>query len=152
MAIDTNTADNERKKFVESTTNAGQPGVAVVNPDGSSILGSSVATTGLTTTYANNSLSTTVSTVKNSAVKIYDIHIANPNAGMAYVQFFDTTGAITLGTTPPWFVLAVPSNGVLDRPMNVPYNFTNNCKMAATTTATGNAALTNPLVATIGGR
>lgn len=38
MAISNSTPDNEHKKFVESTV-PGQPGVVVVNPDGSSIAG-----------------------------------------------------------------------------------------------------------------
>lgn len=37
MAITNNTADNEKYKFVEADDVAGQPAVAVVNPDGSSI-------------------------------------------------------------------------------------------------------------------
>lgn len=39
MAISKYTQDNEKKKFVESTVTASQPGVAVVNPDGSNIGG-----------------------------------------------------------------------------------------------------------------
>lgn len=40
MAITTNTADNEKYKFKESSAVSGQPGVVVVNPDGTSIGGS----------------------------------------------------------------------------------------------------------------
>lgn len=37
MAISKYTQDNEKKKFKESTSASGQPGVVVVNPDGSNI-------------------------------------------------------------------------------------------------------------------
>lgn len=37
MAITNNTADNERNKFKEATSLSGQPGIVVVNPDGTSI-------------------------------------------------------------------------------------------------------------------
>src|SRR5687768_16361468 len=40
MAISTHPADNEKKKFLESSV-TGQPGVVVVNPDGSDV-GSSI--------------------------------------------------------------------------------------------------------------
>ena len=41
MAISSYTADNEKAKFIESDDVAGQPGVVVVNPDGS-LVGASV--------------------------------------------------------------------------------------------------------------
>lgn len=45
MAIPTNKDDLELKKFKESTATSGQPGVVVVNPDGSSVGGTTTVVT-----------------------------------------------------------------------------------------------------------
>lgn len=43
MAISSYTTDNENQKFVESADVAGQPGLVILNPDGSTVGGSSTS-------------------------------------------------------------------------------------------------------------
>jgi hypothetical protein len=89
-----------------------------------------------------NNLTTTV-TVSSVAGKFGGYMIINLNSAPAYIQVFDTVGAVTLGTTVPTFVLTLPSNAT---PANgiaanmEPANgilMANGIKIAATTTASG---------------
>jgi hypothetical protein len=87
-----------------------------------------------------NGLSTTVTTVKSSAGELGAYHCLNPNASAAYIQVFDTSGAVMLGTTTPVLSLGLPASdgGNLEWGMGV--HFANAIKVAATTTATGSTA------------
>jgi hypothetical protein len=87
-----------------------------------------------------NGLSTTVVTVKASAGELGAYHCLNPNATAAYIQIFDTAGAVTLGSNSPVLSLGLPASdgGNVEWTMGV--HFANAIKVAATTTATGNAA------------
>lgn len=76
MAISKYTQDNEKKKFKESTSTAGQPGVVVINPDGSSISGGTGASSGqVQGTAADNAAAVgnpvRVGQVYNSATQTY---------------------------------------------------------------------------------
>lgn len=75
-------------------------------------------------------------------------HVYNPNATVAYVQLFDTTGVVTLGTTAPKMALAVPGQSTIQ--FNGPAVFLSGIKAAATTTPTGNTAPAAALVANFG--
>jgi hypothetical protein len=62
------------------------------------------------------------------------------NTATSYIQIFDTSGTVTLGTTTPkWSIGLLPSGGA-----NLEFanglNFANAIKIAATTTATGSTA------------
>ena len=91
-----------------------------------------------------NGLTTTVTTVKGSAGELGAYHCLNPNTASAYVQIFDTAGAVTLGTTVPVLSLGLPASasgpggGNLEWGMGI--HFANAIKVAATTTATGSTA------------
>lgn len=83
----------------------------------------------------------TVQTVRNSGGWLYGYQILNPGNNTAYVQFFETAGTVTLGTTTPKFSIG---NGTLDNigvMFPAPIPFSGAIKIAATTTATG---ATNP--------
>ena len=96
-----------------------------------------------------NALSTTVTTIKAKGGFITWIQCYNPNAAVSYLQFFDTVGAVTLGTTMPKAVIAISST--LDGPrMPTPFNFVTGLKVAATTTATGSTAPGTALGCTFG--
>lgn len=78
-----------------------------------------------------------------------DLHgwnIINTNAAVTYVQLFNaaSVGAVTLGTTPPTFVIAVAAGaGISDREFLNEENrlsFPLGLVAAATTTPTGNTA------------
>jgi hypothetical protein len=51
---------------------------------------------------------TTVTTVKSSAGELGAYHCLNPNAAVSYIQLFDTSGAVTLGSTVPVLSLGLP--------------------------------------------
>lgn len=74
---------------------------------------------------------------------------SNPNAATAFVQLFDTTGVVTLGTTVPVASIPVPV-GV--GPPSMPplgLNFLAGLKIAATTTVNGAVAPADPLDCTL---
>lgn len=63
------------------------------------------------------------------------------NAAVSYVQVFNlATGSVTLGTTPPTFVIAIPANGGSNLSLQFPVGFSTAISYAVTTTATGNTA------------
>lgn len=86
---------------------------------------------------------TTTSTVSAGAGKFAGGMFINLNSAPAYIQIFDTTGAVTLGTTTPTFVIPIPANATAANgigfvlPLEVGIAITNGIKIAATTTATG---------------
>ena len=79
----------------------------------------------------------TVANVKASAGNVYGVSIANPNASIIYLQFYNTAGTPTLGTSVVWF-LAVPASGTLTIPPGaIPMaNFATGIGIGASTTAT----------------
>lgn len=89
------------------------------------------------TPFLDNNQGTTVTTVKSGAGELGAYHCINPNASVAYVQIFDTSGAVTLGSTVPVLSLGLPASdgGNLEWGMGI--HFANAIKVAATTTATG---------------
>jgi hypothetical protein len=94
-------------------------------------------------------LSTTVQTVRGSAGGFESYQCYNPNSSVAYVQVFDISSTVTLGTsTPKWSIgiAATSSQGLSGLAMP----FANAIKVAATTTATGSTAPTTALVCNFG--
>jgi hypothetical protein len=83
-----------------------------------------------------NALSTTVQTVVGSAAKLMSYYCYNPNATVAYVQIFDISGAVTLGTSVPKWSIAIPATSAANI-SGLNLAFANAIKVAATTTATG---------------
>jgi hypothetical protein len=86
---------------------------------------------------------TTTATVSSGAGKFAGYMFMNLNAAPAYIQVFDTSGAVTLGTTTPTFVIPLPANGTAANGAGANLELTNGVamangiKVAATTTATG---------------
>jgi hypothetical protein len=70
MATSKYVQDNEKKKFIESTSVSGQPGVVVLNPDGSNV-GATVAIS-QTTPGTTNNVSVSGSTGTNTSALIKD--------------------------------------------------------------------------------
>lgn len=95
---------------------------------------------------------TTTATVSSAAGRFGGGMFINLNSAPAYIQVFDTTAAVTLGTTVPTFVIPVPANAtaangaafVMD--LSVGIAITNGIKVAATTTATGATTVSTALV------
>ena len=94
--------------------------------------------------YLANGLSTTVKTARTcpaSAVVpcgMVWLSCLNPNASAAYVQVFDTTGTVTLGTAVPKLSFGLGATQATVFAVDV--KFVAAVKIAATTTATGNTA------------
>ena len=83
---------------------------------------------------------TTVQTLKGSQGVIGGWYIYNPNTSVAYVQIFNTTGAVTLGTTAPDLTLGIPASAGANVEFTQGIMLTNGIKLAATTTPTGSTA------------
>jgi hypothetical protein len=104
--------------------------------------------------YLANAITTTV-TVSGVAGKFGGCALINLNSSPAYLQCFDTTGAVSLGTTPPTFVIPLPANstaanGAADRfELTVGVILSNGLKVAATTTPTGASTVSTGLSGTI---
>lgn len=76
------------------------------------------------------------------SVYLWGANCSNVNSAVVFVQVFDaaTAGSVTLGTTPPKFWYAIPTNGVLDKDIMRGIYFQNGIVIAVTTTPTGNTA------------
>jgi hypothetical protein len=84
------------------------------------------------------SLAATVKTIKAGPGQLMWAACNNGNAGAVYIQMFDTTGAVVLGTTAPklFLPLASASAGM----QWIEATFLNGIKVAVTTTPTGSSA------------
>lgn len=86
---------------------------------------------------------TTTTTVSGVPGRFGGYMFINLNSSPAYIQVFDTTGAVTLGTTTPTFVIPIPANSTAANgaganiSIAAGINLVSGCKVAATTTATG---------------
>ena len=85
-------------------------------------------------------LSNTVTTIKACAGNLGTIICGNTNASMEYLQLFDVASTVTLGTTPPDWIIPISSSNTGGLILVVGLNFANAIKVAATTTATGSLA------------
>lgn len=100
-----------------------------------------------TTIYNNTALSNTKQAVNASAGNLYGYHIYNSNSVVIYVQLFNVASAsVTVGTTAPTAVLAIPPLGWADAPPGLPISFATALTIAATTTATGSTAPSTALL------
>lgn len=103
------------------------------------------------TIYYNSALLATKQAVNASAGNMYGYHIYNPNSAVMYVQIWNIASAsVTVGTTAPTMVLAVPPLGWVDATgMATPIDFKTALTIAATTTASGSSAPGTGLVTNI---
>jgi hypothetical protein len=84
----------------------------------------------------------TAQTIKGSAGSLHSLCVLNVNAADAFIQLFDESGAITVGTTAPKQSYLVPKGdgtfyGAFGAVFTMPLNFANSIKYACTTTPTG---------------
>lgn len=101
--------------------------------------------------FYRSNLAATAVAVATKPTYLSGYNVANSNSAIVYVQFFDaaSAGAVTVGTTAPTMVLAVPGNGVIDGIQIGQVAFQLGIVVAATTTATGSTAPATALSATI---
>ena len=99
-----------------------------------------------TTPYFVSGQKATKLQIKSGSVFLFGWHIQNLDAAVTYLQFFDApASSVTVGTTTPTFVIAVPASGLHDADDSVPIGLKSGLTIAATTTATGAVAPTNGL-------
>jgi|GEM_PF-5125558 len=97
---------------------------------------------------AFTALTNSAQTIKASPGALLWFECFNPNASAAFVQFFDTAGAVTPGTTAPkfsWSIPATSSTGMTSPQISGPYFATAGMKALAATTAAGGAAPSSAL-------
>jgi hypothetical protein len=90
-------------------------------------------------------LSTTVQTVKGTAGQLGKLYCDNPNTTAIYVETFDVSGTVTLGTTAPTQAYYIPATNAagFSLPL-VGDQYANAIKIAAVTTENGGTAPTTP--------
>lgn len=82
-----------------------------------------------------------VTTIKSSQGVFGGYIIYNPNATVSYIQVFNVaSGSITLGTTPPTYVITIPATSTANVEFTVGIQHSTAINVYATTTATGNTA------------
>jgi hypothetical protein len=94
-------------------------------------------------------LTNTAQTVRSSGGGFESFSCFNPNSSVSYVQVFDISGSVTVGTSTPKLSYGIGANaswGMTDLAMV----FANAIKVAATTGATNGTAPTNALVCNFG--
>lgn len=98
------------------------------------------STTGGWSPYKASALTNSAVTVKGSAGNLGGYHCYNPAAAVTYIQIYDTSGAVTVGTTTPVLSFGIPASGGGNLEFVNGVNFANAIKAAATTTGTGGTA------------
>lgn len=141
------------------TANAGSGPWPVTDNSGSLTVDAPVGTPVFTTVTPSTSggwsktkfaaQTTTVQTVKGSAGTFGGYYVYNPNTSVAYVQVFDVSGAVTLGTTAPDMTFGIPPGSGANLEVTNGVNMANAIKLACTTTATGLSAPSTGLDLTV---
>lgn len=94
----------------------------------------------------------TVQTIKAGSGKLHALVVHNPNATTAFIQLFDESGTVTVGTTAPKQSYPVPppaetpAGGPLVFPLPKPLRFNHSIKYACTTTSNGSSDPSTGLV------
>jgi len=104
--------------------------------------------------YFANAITSTV-TVSSAKGAFGGYFLINLNSSPAYLQVFDTTGAVSLGSTAPTFVLPIPANSTAANGLAANLELadgvkiSNGIKVAATTTPNGGSAVSTGLSGSI---
>ena len=90
---------------------------------------------------ATGSITNTATSVKAAAGQVYGWYFYNPNASVAYVQFFNTVaGSVTLGTTAPVYSLGIPAASAANVMMEHGVAHSTAIVIGVTTTRAGSTA------------
>jgi len=137
------TADNFRVSSLNQDANFMH--VSGFSPDASLFRVSSfesvvaVNTGGASIFYTSTATASQVSTVKNTAGRLYGYHFGNPAGVDQYVQIFDTSGGATAGTDAPKMALYIPTLGGAVMSLGAGIAFANGIQFITTSTAAGNS-------------
>lgn len=130
------------------TSGTGAQRVTIASDSTGQVAPAAASTATGTSIYNNTALSSTKQAVNASAGNLYGYHIYNPNSTVIYIQLFNVASAsVTVGTTAPTAVIAVPAGGWADAPPATPIAFGTALTIAATTTSTGSGTPTTALLA-----
>jgi hypothetical protein len=116
--------------------------VVGISPNSPTLLVQSVAgTSGGWSVNSQTGLTNTKVAVKASAGTFAGYMLYNPSASASYVQVFDVaSGSVTLGTTPPTYVIGLPAGAAANVEFKVGIPHATAITLAATATATGSTA------------
>lgn len=137
-----------------STTAVTQATAANLNATIVGTINLSPTASGGWTPYLANAITTTV-TVSSAAGKFGGYQLINLNSVPVYLQCFDTTGAVTLGSTAPTFVMTLPANATAANGISATQEMANGIalanglKVAATTTVNGATTVSTGVSGTI---
>jgi hypothetical protein len=93
------------------------------------------------TSVATGSITATATSIKASAGQVYGYYFYNPNASVAYVQFFNTaSGSVTLGTTAPVYSLGIPASSAANVQFACGVAHSTAITIAVTTTRAGSTS------------
>ncbi|KYF79700.1 hypothetical protein BE20_15970 [Sorangium cellulosum] len=95
-------------------------------------------TAGGLSVYRHTGLSTTGQVVKSSPGQVFGWHLANWGSSEAFVKFYNTSAAPTVGTTEPALTLMVPAGQVISAEHTNGIAFTNGIGIGATSAASDN--------------
>jgi hypothetical protein len=135
----------------DSNVLATQSGTWTVQPGNTAnttpwLVSLSPSTTGGWSVSSQTALTNTVVAVKASVGQLGGYMFYNPNALAIYIQMFNVvSGSVTIGTTTPTYVIALPPNGAANIEFANGIAHSTAISAAATTTATGAAAPTTAL-------
>jgi hypothetical protein len=128
---------------------AGRSEKLQVATDSGALFAAEAATTANTAMLQKAVAVNTTTNVKASAGNVYGASCANANASICWLQFYNTAGSPTCGTSVIWS-LAIATSGVLNQVTNVPMaNHATGIGMCMGTTATGATACTTANACTI---
>lgn len=100
-------------------------------------------------TWSSDTLTSAAQMVKSGPGALVAMECFNPGATQTFLQFFDSAGAVVVGTTKPTLSWAVPpgsTTGMMTPyPTGGAYFSSLGMQAAAATTATGGAAPASPL-------
>lgn len=93
------------------------------------------------TRYSNLALAETKAVVVAGPVLLFNILGYNSGGAVSYLQFYDAlTASVTVGTTPPTFVIPLPAGGGYSDTYELPEGFRNGIVIACTSSASGAGA------------
>lgn len=124
---------------------SGQALVTATIAAGTAVIGKLVASTPVLIATLTNSAQTVV----GSAGILTSYYVYNPNSSVAFVQIYDISGSVTVGTSVPKWSIGIPATSAANL-AGLRLTFANAIKVAATTTAGGASAPSTALEANFG--
>ena len=120
-----------------------------LDPSNDTIAIAAASTVTGASTFMHFAVSNSSLAVKQSAARVYGVHVENPNAAKSYLQMYNAATSANVGTTCAIKILYLPANGGYDAVYTVPISFGTGLMIGATTLASGGLGPTNSLLVNI---